>query len=171
MNTTEIIVLIYELNIENTLTTRKNIVKIRRFKRLMIFRIIFEENKRILKFNDFWIKNVVSTTTLRRERFEIIIHEIKIKNMFKNIKKEKTKMMKKTDEIMHSKLQIKSVKWFAKNNEKKKYTLMITWIHDTKIANKIIQLKMIIKSNIKRMKYYKKNCKIKQCTKCQKYDH
>ena len=171
MNATEIITLICKSNIENTLTARKNIVKIRKFKKLMIFRIIFEENKKILKFNDFWIKNVVSTTILRREKFEMIIHEIKVKNMSQNIKNEKTKMIKKIDEIMHSKLQIKNIKWFAKNNEKKKYTLMITWIRDAKIANKLIQLRMIIKSNIKTIKYYKKNCKVKQCTKCQKYNY
>ena len=81
------------------------------------------------------------------------------------------KIMKKINEIMHSKLQIKSVKWFARNNKKKKYILMIIWIRDAKIANKLIQLKMIMKSNIKTMKYYEKNCKIKQCIKCQKYNH
>ena len=53
MNATEIIVLICELNIENMLTTRKNIVKIKKFKKLIIFKIIFEKSKKILKFNDF----------------------------------------------------------------------------------------------------------------------
>ena len=53
MNATEMITLICELNIENTLTARKNIVKIRKYKRSMIFKIVFEESKKILKFNDF----------------------------------------------------------------------------------------------------------------------
>ena len=53
MNATEIIVLTHKLNIENTLIARKNIVKIKKFKKLMIFKVIFEENKKILKFNDF----------------------------------------------------------------------------------------------------------------------
>ena len=53
MNTTEIIVLTCKLNIENTLTTRKNIVKIKRFKELIIFKVIFEKSKKILKFNNF----------------------------------------------------------------------------------------------------------------------
>ena len=100
----KIIILIRELNIENTLTARKNIVKIKKFKKLMIFKIIFESNKKILKFNDFLIKNIVSTMILRREKFKIIIHEIKIKNMFQDIKNEKAKMRKKIDEIMHLKL-------------------------------------------------------------------
>ena len=53
MSATEMITLTHELNIKNTLIARKNIVKIKRFKKLMIFKIIFEENKKILKFNDF----------------------------------------------------------------------------------------------------------------------
>ena len=119
MNTTKIIVLICKSNIENTLIARKNIIKIKKFKRLMIFRIIFEKSKKILKFNNFWIKNVVSTTILRRKKFEMIIYEIKVKNMFQDIKNEETKMMKKISEIMHSKLYVKNVKWLARINEKK----------------------------------------------------
>ena len=104
MNATEMIALIYKSNIENTLIAHKNIIKIKRFKKLMIFRIIFEKNKKILKFNDFWIRNVVSTTILRREKFKMIIHKIKVKNMFQNIKNEEAKMMKKINKIMHLKL-------------------------------------------------------------------
>ena len=53
MSAAEIIALIYKLNIENTLIARKNIVKVKKFKKLMIFKIIFKKNKKILKFNDF----------------------------------------------------------------------------------------------------------------------
>ena len=53
MNVTKIIALTRELNTMNTLSARKNIVEIRKFKKLIIFRIIFEENKKILKLNDF----------------------------------------------------------------------------------------------------------------------
>ena len=53
MNATKIIILTYKLNIENTLIARKNIIKIKKFKKLMIFKIIFEKNKKILKLNNF----------------------------------------------------------------------------------------------------------------------
>ena len=80
-------------------------------------------------------------------------------------------MIEKIDEIMHSELQIENVKWFVKNHKKKKYVLMMMWVRDAEIANKLIQLKIIMKSDIKTVKYYKRNYKIKQCTKCQNYDH
>ena len=53
MNAVKMIALTCKLNIENTLTARKNIVKIRKFKELMIFKVIFKKSKKILKFNDF----------------------------------------------------------------------------------------------------------------------
>ena len=53
MNATKIITLTCESNTMNTLSTRKNIVKIKKFKKLMIFKIIFEESKKILKSNNF----------------------------------------------------------------------------------------------------------------------
>ena len=137
----------------------------------MIFKVIFEESKRILKLNDFWIKNVVLTTTLWRERFKIMIHKVKVKNMFLNVKNEETKTIKKVDVIMHSELQMKEMKWFSRENNKKKYALMIIWVRDVKTANKLIQLKLIMKSNVKTMKYYEKNYKIMQCMQCQKYKH
>ena len=53
MNAAKMIALIRESDIEDTLAARKNIVGVRRFKKLMIFRIVFEGSKKILKFNDF----------------------------------------------------------------------------------------------------------------------
>ena len=40
----------------------------------------------------------------QREKFEIIIYKIKIKNIFQNVKNKEAKIIKKIDEIMHLKL-------------------------------------------------------------------
>ena len=53
MNAAKMIVLTCKLNIKNTLIARKNIVKIKKFKKLMIFKVVFEKSKKILEFNDF----------------------------------------------------------------------------------------------------------------------
>ena len=53
MSAAKIIALIRKLNIINMLSARKNIVEIRKFKKLMIFKVIFEKNKKILKLNNF----------------------------------------------------------------------------------------------------------------------
>ena len=49
----KIIILIREFNVANTLTTRRNIIKVRKSKKLIMFKVIFEKCKKILKSNDF----------------------------------------------------------------------------------------------------------------------
>ena len=53
INVMKIIALTRKLNTMNTLFTQKIIVEIKKFKKLMIFKIISEENKKILKLNNF----------------------------------------------------------------------------------------------------------------------
>ena len=53
MNAEKMITLMYNLNVNITLTTRKNIMKIQKFKKMMIFKMIFEESKKILKLINF----------------------------------------------------------------------------------------------------------------------
>ena len=53
MNVMKLIALIRELNTMNILFAQKNIVEIKKFKKLIIFRIIFEKSKKILKLNNF----------------------------------------------------------------------------------------------------------------------
>ena len=53
MNAAKVIALTRKSDTMNTLPARKNIVEVKRFKKLIIFRIISEESKKILKSNDF----------------------------------------------------------------------------------------------------------------------
>ena len=56
------------------------------------------------------MKDVIKTTTFRREKSNVVIYEVKIKNIFSNIKNKKVKVIEKTDNIIHLKLQIKKIK-------------------------------------------------------------
>ena len=53
MNVKEIMILICKFDVAITLTTRKNIIKMQKFKKLIMFRIIFKKSKKILKSKDF----------------------------------------------------------------------------------------------------------------------
>ena len=41
------------------------------------------------------MKDVIKTTTFRREKSNAVIHEVKIKSIFSDIKNEKVKVIKK----------------------------------------------------------------------------
>ena len=81
----KLIILIYEFNVAITLTARKNIMKVQKFKKLIMFRMIFEKSKKILKLNDIQVKNVVTTAIFRRKKFKIMMHKIKVKSISQNI--------------------------------------------------------------------------------------
>ena len=119
ISVSKFITLTCELNIVNILRTYKDIIDIKKFKKLTIFQTIFKRNRKILKLNKFWFKNIARTMILRRDRFEIVIYEIKIKEIVQNIKNEKEKIMKKTWQVIPSGLQIKKIEWLVKKSEKK----------------------------------------------------
>ena len=52
-NAKKVIILIREFNVAIILTARKNIIKMQRFKKLIICKVISEKNKKILRTNDF----------------------------------------------------------------------------------------------------------------------
>ena len=53
MSAAKIVALTRKSNTINTLFIRKNIVEVRKFKKLMIFKIVFQESKKKLKSNEF----------------------------------------------------------------------------------------------------------------------
>ena len=53
MSATKMMTLTRESNANATLSTRKNIQRIKRFKSMIVFKVSFESNKKILKFNDY----------------------------------------------------------------------------------------------------------------------
>ncbi len=69
-----------------------------------------KNNKKILKKNDFWIKEISLNASLYKVSFKIVIHEIKIEEMFKDIKKKRIKVLIKINKDIHLKMMIKKVK-------------------------------------------------------------
>ena len=130
-----------------------------------------KSSKRILKKNDFWIKEISSNVSLRKVSFEIVIHEIKVKEMFKDIKKKRVKALIKINKDIHLKMIIEKVKWLTKNSEQKRYISLMIHIVSAEMMNKLIDKRVCHEINIKITQFYDLNCKTHQCLKCQDYDH
>ena len=119
----------------------------------------------------FWIKEISSNVSLRKVSFEIVIHEIKVKEMFKDIKKKRTKALIKINKDIHLKIMIEKVEWLTKNNEQKRYILLIICIVSAEMMNKLIDEKVYHEINIKTTQFYNSSCKTHQCLKYQDYNH
>ncbi len=160
-----------EINIDKMLSTRKNIKIMKRWSNLLIFWIKMKDSKKILKKNDFWIKEISLNASLHEVSFKIVIHEIKIEEMFKNIKKKRTKALIKINKDIHLKMMIEKVEWLTKNNEQKRYILLIICIVSAEMMNKLIDEKVYHEINIKTTQFYNSSCKTHQCLKYQDYNH
>ncbi len=114
-----------EINVDETLSTCKNIEIMKRWSDLLIFWVKTKDSKRILKKNDFWIKEISSNASLRKVSFKIVIHEIKVEEMSKDIEKKRAKALIKINKDIHSKMMIEKVEWLTKNSEQKRYILLM----------------------------------------------
>ncbi len=124
MTTTKNIVRwVKKINIDEMLLMCKNIETMKRWSNLLIFQVKMKDSKKILKKNDFWIKKILLNINLCKVSFKIVIHEIKIEEMFKDIKKKKIKAFIKINKDIYLKMMIEKVKWLTKNNKQKRYIL------------------------------------------------
>ncbi len=155
-----------EIDVNETLSTRKNIETIKKWSNLLIFWIKMKDSKKILKKNDFWIKEISLNASLHEVSFKIMIHEIKIEEMFKDIEKKKMKALIKINKDIHSKMMIEKVEWLTKNSEQKRYISLMIHIVSAEMMNKLIDEKICHEINIKITQFYDSSCRTHQCLKC-----
>ena len=117
-----------EIDVDETLSTCKNIETMKKWLRLLIFWIKMKSSKKIFKKYDFWIKEISLNACLHEISFEVVIHEIRIKEMSKNIKKKEMRTLIKINKNIHSKMMIEKIEWLTKKSEQKKYILLMICI-------------------------------------------
>ena len=134
----------------------------------MIFLTSTKVNKKLKKK---WIKAIEKSAVILKKSYEIIIHEIKMKNV--DIKKQKKAIQKlvKRNEKFHKNLIITRVAW--SKSVKKLNKIISSLITETKFSeqiNRIIIEKFLKKSKKDAVKFVRK-CRITQCFNCYENDH
>ncbi len=160
-----------KIDVDKTLSMRKNIETMKRWLKLLIFQVKMKSSKRTLKKNNFWIKEISSNTCLCEISFEVVIHEIRIEEMFKNIEKKEMRTLIKINKDIHSEMMIKKIEWLTKKSEQKKYISLMIHVVSAEMMNKLINEKVCHEINIKITQFYDLSCRVHQCLKCQEYDH
>jgi uncharacterized protein YajQ (UPF0234 family) len=73
---------------------------------------------------------------------------------------------------LHKNLNILRVAWTKKiTNQRKKFFSLIIEIVSSKMTNRLIKEKLLNEHTHLICEYFEKECRIKQCFKCQRYDH
>ena len=158
-------------NVDKMLLMHKDIKMMKRWSDLLIFWVKMKDSKKILKENDFWIREMLLNTSLHEVSFEVIIHKIKVEEMFKDIEKKKAKTLIKINKDIYSEIMIEKIEWLTKKSEHKRYVLLMICIVNAELINKLINEKVCHKINIKITQFYDLSCRVHQCLKCQEYDH
>jgi len=160
-----------EIDVDEMLSTCKNIEMMKRWSKLLIFQVKTKSSKKTLKKNDFWIKEISLNACLHKISFEVVIHEIKVEEMFKNIEKKEMRILIKINKDIHSEMMIKKIEWLTKKSKQKKYILLMIHIVSAEMMNKLINEKVCHEINIKITQFYDLSCRVHQCLKYQEYDH
>ncbi len=153
------------------LSTCKDIKIMKRQLNLLIFWIKMKDSKKILKENDFWIRKMSLNTSLHEVSFKVIVHEIKVEKMSKDIEKKKAKTLIKINKDIYSKIMIEKIEWLTKKNEHKRYILLMICIVNAELTNKLINERVCHEIDIKITQFYDLSCRIHQCLKYQKYNY
>ncbi len=155
-----------EINVDKTLSTRKNIKTMKRWLKLSIFQVKTKSSKKTLKKNNFWIKKILLNACLRKISFEIVIHEIKVEEMSKNIEKKEMRMLIKINKDIHSEMMIEKIEWLTKKSEQKRYISLMIHVVSAEMMNKLINEKVYHEIDIKITQFYDSSCRVHQCLKC-----
>ncbi len=153
---------------------KKNVLTIKR---------LFSENIKILtrstktkqrlKRNKTLLKNVASTTSLSRRIFEVMIHDVKMTSINTQNQQTAIKHIVRQNASMHLNLKITRVIWSkrAKIISSKKYFSLIMKVYSAATINRLIKEKLLDEYSHRTCEYFDKNCRLKQCFNCQRYDH
>ncbi len=133
----------------------------------------FMKMKQRLKQNKTLFKNVVMTTFLSRRTFEIMIHEIRITSINTQNQQKTIAHIMRQNASMHSNLKITRVIWSkrAKINSDKKYSSLVLKIYSSAMTNRLIQEKLFNEYSHRICEYFDRDCRLKQCFNCQRYEH
>jgi hypothetical protein len=152
-------------------------------KNVLIIKRLFNENIKILtwsaitkqrlKQNKTLLKNVVSTTFLSRRIFEIMIHDVKMTLINTQNQQTTIKHIVQQNASMHSNLKITRVIWTKRTKiiSSKKYFSLIMKMYNVATINRLIKEKLLNEYSHRTCEYFDKNCRLKQCFNCQRYDH
>ena len=121
----------------------------KRWLKLLIFQVKIKNSKKTLKKNNFWIKEILLNACLHKISFEVVIHEIRVEEMSKNIEKKEARTLIKINKDIHSKMMIEKIEWLTKKSEQKRYVSLMIHVVSAEMMNKLIDEKVCHEINIK----------------------
>jgi hypothetical protein len=132
----------------------------------------FEEIRTRMKRNLTLMNDIISSTMTMKRTYVVLTHDVRLSSV--NTLNQKTTIEKivKQNNTLHKNLDILRVAWTKKIiNQRKKVFSLIIEIVNSKMTNRLIKEELLNEHTHLVCEYFEKECRIKQCFKCQRYDH
>jgi hypothetical protein len=110
---------------------------------------------------------------LLRRIFEIMIHDVRMTSINTQNQQTAIEHIVRQNASMHSNLKITRVIWSkrAKIISNKKYSSLIMKIYSVATINRLIKKNLLNEYSHRTCEYFDKDCRLKQCFNCQRYEH
>ncbi len=168
----EILKIMIIKNIMNKLQMKK----IRRITRLnnddLRIQTKFEKIKNFLQKKSEIIRRIIESVTIRIRIYAIRINEVKVEHIDTNNQFDVIKYLQNVNASFHLNLIIKKMSWsFRVIRDKKRYFTLHMKIIIVKMINRMLFENLMKIFEIKKCERFIKNCILRQCFNCQKFEH
>ncbi len=128
--------------------------------------------KNALQKQSEMIRRIIVSITIHSRIYVLRVNEISIKHIDENNQTNFITYLQKNNARLHLNLIIKKMIWSQKIIwKKKKYSILHIEIVIVKMTNRLLFEKLLKAFEIKKCERFIKNCILRQCFNCQKYDH
>ncbi len=131
-----------------------------------------EKIKNFLQKKSEIIRRIIELITIRIRIYAIRINEVKVEHIDTNNQFDVIKYLQNVNASLHSNLIIKKMSWsFRVIRDKKRYFTLHMKIIIVKMINRMLFENLMKIFEIKKCERFIKNCTLRQCFNCQKYEH
>ncbi len=152
---------------------KKNVLSMRRlFSENLKLLASFEEIRTRMKRDLTLMNDITSSTTTMRRIYVVLTHDVRLSSVNTLNQKATIEKIVRQNSTLHKNLDILRVAWTKKiTNQRKKFFSLIIEIVSSEMTNRLIKEELLNENTHLVCEYFEKECRIKQCFKCQRYDH
>ncbi len=167
---------ILKIMIIKNIMNKLQIKRIRRIIRLnnndLRIQTKFEKIKNSLQKKSEIIRRIIKSITIRIRIYAMRVNEVKVEHIDTNNQLDIIKYLQKVNSSLHSNLIIKKISWSSRIiRDKKRYFTLHMKIIIVKMINRMFFEDFMKIFEIKKCERFIKNCTLRQCFNCQKYEH
>ncbi len=132
----------------------------------------FEKIKNSLQKKSEIIRRIIESITIRIRIYAMRVNEVKVEHIDTNNQFDVIKYLQNVNASLHSNLIIKKMSWSSRViRDKKRYFTLHMKIIIVEMINRMLFENLMKIFEIKKCEPFIKNCILRQCFNCQKYEH